>query len=178
MCRRTRRWAIGGHSMKRVDAGIRIRLLVMCVMVIAIAAPLAAPHAAQQTAPADPWKERLESLRPDQPARYFDVAEEMADAATTIEQKNLARQLFSLAAALDSKHLGRSACLALADLEESPNLKRRLLALAALLDPSGASAASISGGAERTVEVTSAAALAVSEALSRYRHGQGAQALS
>jgi hypothetical protein len=80
---------------------------------------------------------------------------------------------------LDSRRLGRSACLALADLEPNPQQKRRLLALAALLDPTGAAAASAAGVTAKPAEtIDSAAALAVGEALSRYRRGQGPQALA
>ena len=160
------------------------RLIVIASMLMTL--PLLARQASQPAKPADPWKARLEALRPDSPGAYLDLGEEIADAAASAEQKQLARQLFSLAAALDPKHLGRSACLALADLEDNATLKRRLLALASLLDPTGASSLTTAGtpgtpgtpGAGRTVEYTSAAGLAVSEAIGRYRHGQGTQALA
>lgn len=138
-----------------------------------------AKPAPPQSAPGDPWKARLEALRPDRPDAYFELAEELADVATTEEQKAMARRLFALAGVLDSRRLGRSACLALADLETNPQQKKRLLALAALLDPSGASAASVPGITPRPAEaIDNAAALAVCEAISRYRRGQGTQALA
>ena len=45
---------------------------------------------------------------------YFELAEEVADEATTTEDRALARHLFGLAATLRSESLARSACLALA----------------------------------------------------------------
>ena len=108
---------------------------------------------------------------------YFELAEEIADAASTPDQKELARHLFALAGALDDRRLGRSACLALADMADTPDAKRRLLALAALLDPTGASPLTISSS-EKAGGRTAVAATAVCEAMSRYRKGQGPAALS
>jgi hypothetical protein len=79
---------------------------------------------------------------------------------------------------LDSRHLGRSACLALADLEIDILQKKRLLALAALLDPAGAST-DVAGLTARPAEALDVVAVvAVCDAFSRYRRGQGSQALA
>src|SRR5262245_15716404 len=126
---------------------------------------------------APPWDARLEALRPSQPMAYFELAEEISDTARTAQEQEVARHLFAMAGALDPVHLGRSACLALADLEENALVKRRLTALASLLGPSqsggGGGTASSNGP-----ELGGAAALAASEALGHYRRGRGAQALS
>jgi hypothetical protein len=91
-----------------------------------------------------------------------------------------------LAGALEPERLGRSACLALADIEENPQAKRRLLALAALLPgfagAGGFNSSGVMGNLDgsRNAEVTwsAAAALAVTEALSFYRRGDGTRAMS
>ena len=74
-----------------------------------------------------------------QEAKYFELAEEIADAAKNDEERQLARHVFALAGALDPRHLGRSACLALAQLEDQPTARARLLALASLLSQTGGS---------------------------------------
>lgn len=120
---------------------------------------------------ADPWTDRLEALEPAHPMAYFELAEEIADAASTRPQRDLARRLYGLAGALDPQRLGRSACLALADLETGEHAKRRLLALAAMLDSAGFGAA-----LTQAVEPDRAAALAVAEACGHYRLGEGTKA--
>ena len=125
---------------------------------------------------ASPWAGRLESLNPDDPMAYFELAEEIADASTDDSQQALARRLFALSGVLDPPRLGRSACLALADLEADEHAKRRLLALAALLDERAGGLAQ--GPAGRIGYSRRAEALAVSEALSFYRKGHGARALA
>jgi len=136
--------------------------------------------AANQTPPSlRRWSDRLEALRPSSPMSYFELAEEIADAKTDKTQLDMAKRLFGLAGALDPDHLGRSACLALADLEDDAAAKRRLVTLAALLgaDLAGHSspAAVLGTGAN---SVSPAAAYAVSSALSHYRRGRGSQALA
>ncbi len=117
------------------------------------------------------WQARLEALRPEQPLGYFELAEEVADAAADEAELQLARRLFGLAGQLDPYRLGRSAALALADLEEGEQDTRRLLALAALL----------SGGpfwhaADHGAEPAWRAVLAVADALSHFRKGNGSRA--
>lgn len=125
---------------------------------------------------AGPWTRRLERLNPDDPMAYFELAEEIADASTDDTQRAMARELFALSGVLAPSRLGRSACLALADLEADELAKRRLLALAALLDERAGGLAQ--GPAGRTSYYQRAEALAVSEAMSSYRKGNGAQALT
>jgi hypothetical protein len=119
--------------------------------------------------------ERLEALRPSNPLAYFELAEEVADGATTIEDRTLARTLFGLSGALDRNRFGRSACLALADFEEDPAQKRRLLALADLLDD-GTSLQRRDQRLQRQA-IDPAAAFAVAQALHEYRQGSGTRAL-
>jgi len=127
---------------------------------------------------------RLEELRPDRPLSYLELGEEIADAAATDEERDLARRLFALAGVLDSRRLGRSACLALADLADEPRQKRRLLALASLLTPPGRGQIlnhSGPGGNRppgRDNSAGSSAVLALVDAFSHYRKGEGAEALS
>ena len=122
---------------------------------------------------------RLTSLEPSNPRAYFELAEEIAEVAQTDEQRELAEHLFALAAVLDPRTFGRSSCLGLAQIEKDPAAKRRLLALASLLDPSRFSSVPVSAiEAERRTEASAAAIMGATEALSRYRKGQGALALT
>ncbi|MHC5006889.1 MAG: hypothetical protein ACYTGF_05970 [Planctomycetota bacterium] len=121
------------------------------------------------------WEQRLEALSPADPMAYFELAEEVADEGGNEAQVALARHLFGLAAALDPRRLGRSACLAIADLESNTYAKRRLLALGALLDRRAGGVAGQQPG--DSVAIDPEAALAISEAFSYYRKGDGARAL-
>jgi hypothetical protein len=121
------------------------------------------------------WEQRLEALSPADPMAYFELAEEVADEAGNEGQIALARHLFGLAAALDPRRLGRSACLAIADLESNEYAKRRLLALGALLDRRAGGVAGLQPG--ESVAIDPDAALAISEAFSYYRKGEGTRAL-
>ena len=152
-----------------------------------LAAGATAGHesAASQDSRADhDWTSRLETLDPQRPLEYFELAEEVADAATNDSQRELARTLFGLAGALDPAQLGRSACLALADLETDASDRRRLLALASLLASSGGGGGRLSSlggeGDDRGAGLVAdpAAALAVSESFSHYRRGEGQNALA
>jgi hypothetical protein len=160
--------------------------IALCVLIILATFIL---HAAAQSTSArrtpGPWDARLERLRPQEPERYLELAEEVADAATNDTDRALARHLFALAGALEPERLGRSACLALADMEENAQAKRRLQALAALLPgppsigtlPATGGAGGAGGGAGMPTWSPSAA-LAVTEALSYYRRGDGQRALT
>ena len=122
------------------------------------------------------WQERLGTMDPGDPMAYFDLAEEMADAARDDAAREQARHLFALAGALDPGGLGRSTCLALADLEDDEHAKRKLLALASLLDERA-------GGLGREqfagqVKYEPEAALAVADAFANYRQGRGGRALA
>lgn len=123
---------------------------------------------------ASDWRDRLEALRPDQPLAYFELAEEIADVASDREELALARRLFGLAGVLDPHRLGRSASLALAELETTAHARQRLLALAMLLDNRGGVGLGPIGA---DAEVDPAAALGLSEAFSYYRQGNGPRAL-
>lgn len=159
--------------MKRAACAI----CVMSVFIGMMGMRLWATQAAGQT---DRWRVRLESLRPENPLAYFELAEELAEAAANDAELDLARRLCALAGALDPKMLGRSACLALAHMERDEQARQRLLALAALLDqnrftslPDDRSAAAV-----RQPSRNIPALRAATEALSRYREGQGAMAIT
>ena len=124
----------------------------------------------------DQWEQRLESLTPSNPLAYFELAEEIADATEDEYHRNLARHLFALAGVLDQKSLGRSACLALADMESRIHRKKRLLALADLLDERGGSVGWVQ--TTQIMQINPRAAMAVSEALTHYRKGNGNLAIS
>jgi len=143
-------------------------------LLIAMMAGLLIAGAARQPDRAD-WRSRLEALSPESPMAYFNLGEEVADAADTEEIRELARRLFRLAGALDPDRLGRSACLALADLEPDPNERRRLEALARMLDRRAAQPNWAIEREER--EIDPAAATALSRALGYYRWGRGDLAL-
>ena len=81
-----------------------------------------------------------------------------------------------MAGVLDKASLGRSACLALADLETQPHVRRRLLAMASLLERrTGVINLAPTQTPDRFSPGT---ALAVAEAFSYYRRGMGSRALS
>ena len=126
--------------------------------------------------PADRWQARLAALVPTNPFAYFELAEEMADGPADQTERDLARYLFGLAGALDPPGLGRSASLALADMEDREHVKRRLLALATLLDERGGVAGW--GQPASATQISASAAVAVGEALSHYRRGRGPRALA
>lgn len=117
------------------------------------------------------WQSRLEALRPEQPLGYLELAEEIADAAADDAELALARRLFGLAGLLDPYRLGRSACLALADLEPGEQDTRRLLALAALL-----SGGPIWLAVDQDAEPAATAVVAVADTLSHFRQGHGSRA--
>jgi hypothetical protein len=158
--RRSQRWLIG-----------------LCAAALLVVAPGAAR--APSAAGIEDLTQRLEALRPQHAMAYFELAEEVADVADDEDMRALARRLFGLAGVLDAEHLGRSACLALADMEENELARRRLLALAALLGGGGlaqaAPAEAVAGGGEAPSRT---AVLAVTEAFSLYRRGRGSQAMT
>ncbi|MFM9097716.1 MAG: hypothetical protein ACKOQW_05410 [Phycisphaerales bacterium] len=124
-------------------------------------------------APPAPWVEaRLAALRPERPVAYLELAEDLMDRAggsTSPEaDRALARHLAALAGAIDIRGTGRSAALFL--LEHAPlgADQSRLRAIASLLDPS----------TDRAVEAEerSDAAMALLQAFSHYRRGEGGRA--
>jgi hypothetical protein len=150
--------------------------LVLMVMVVAGSSILAAQTGRQSLRPSSKWDARLETLKPSEPLDYFELAEEIADVAGENADRELARHLFALSGALDPDRLGRSACLALIDLESDELAKTRLSALASLLGD-GQFMQRQSFGAADSDQLGGPAALAASEALSHYRRGEGSQAL-
>lgn len=121
------------------------------------------------------WAARLERLAPSRPREYFELAEEVADAATTEDERRLARHLFGLSGALSGEQFGRAACLALADLADDPATRARFATAAALLDRRGGVAPDFNEGTLGTP--SNEAAVALSEMFSFYRRGIGPRAL-
>ncbi|MDG2030777.1 MAG: hypothetical protein P8J45_07230 [Phycisphaerales bacterium] len=121
-----------------------------------------------------PWEQRLQELDPSRPMAYFELGEEVEDAARTAEERALARQLFGLAGLLDEKGLGSSAALAIANLEdESRAVSRdRLRAAAELLTPAGTANLVVN----RQPVLSSKGRLAFCNALGSLRRGDGVRA--
>lgn len=142
------------------------------------ASVLAAPDTGLETAfDADELTRRLERLRPEDPLAYFLLAEELADVADDEGARRLVHRLFALAGALDASHLGRSACLALADIETDETARRRLLALASLLG-----GGRLGGGGDEAQDpgstASTGAVIALTESFSYYRRGEGPRCLA
>lgn len=137
---------------------------------IALGAALAAEP------PATRWDQRLESLYAAHPMEYFELAEEVADAATDEAELALARRLHLLAWEAAETHGAASApealpagvCLALADLSPDAAERRWLLALAAAASPTSAPALERSPGPP----TADSGAFAVAEALGLLRAGE------
>lgn len=151
--------------------GVAIAIVTLAVFA---QAPVGAPGPVDER-----WTQRLETLRPEDPLAYFELAEELADRADDEQSRTLVRHLFALAGALDPPHLGRSACLALADLETDVTARRRLLALASLLGggPLG-SALGTQGADGLGGDASLGAVVALTESFSHYRRGEGPRALT
>jgi hypothetical protein len=122
------------------------------------------------------WTKRLEALDPVRPSDYFELGEEVADAATTDEERELARTLYGLAGTLAPQEYGRSAALAQAALAGDERRRRTLVALAALLD--AGDGATLLDGPLGGGQASPKAVVAVSEAFSHLRRGQGQRALA
>ncbi len=151
-------------------------ILLITALSLAFAASLAlAPMPAPAPGAAPDWSTRLTALTPARPIDYLTLGEEVADAATTAEERELARHLFGLAGALAPTELGRSSALAQASLTQDPRQRRTLHALASLLN-----ASDDAGGTNEVGRVRPAPqhAVALSEAFSQLRRGQGPRALS
>lgn len=128
----------------------------------------------QDEAGGNAWEQRLLELDPIRPMAYFELGEEVEDAARTPEERALARQLFGLAGLLDEKGLGSSAALAIASLEdESRSVSRdRLRAAAELLTPAGTANLFVNQDPVLTAE----GRLAFCNALGSLRRGDGVRA--
>ena len=129
-----------------------------------------APHAA------DGWRteldRRLAALQPERSAEYLALAEDVIDRASTAPapdvDRALARQLASLAGALDVREMGRSAALFLVDHAAADADRSRMLALAMLLDPSSDARVEAAERSEAVMSLVRAFAL--------YRRGEGTRA--
>jgi hypothetical protein len=115
---------------------------------------------------------RLAALRPERPAEYLALAEDLVDRASNggaaDADRAMARTLASIAGAIDVHGMGRSAALFLVENSSNDGERSRMLAVAALLDP--ASDVRVEA-AERTESV-----LALVRAFSFYRRGDGIRA--
>ena len=129
-----------------------------------------APHAA------DGWRaelgRRLAALQPERSAEYLALAEDVMDRASAAPapdvDRALARQLASLAGALDVREMGRSAALFLVDHAAADADRSRMLALAMLLDPSSDARVEAAERSEAVMSLVRAFAL--------YRRGEGTRA--
>jgi hypothetical protein len=129
-----------------------------------------APHAA------DGWRaeldRRLVALQPERSAEYLALAEDVMDRASTAPapdvDRALARQLASLAGAIDVREMGRSAALFLVDHAAADADRSRMLALAMLLDPSSDARVEAAERSEAVMSLVRAFAL--------YRRGEGNRA--
>ena len=121
--------------------------------------------------------ERLIQLSPSDPSGYFLLGEEARDE----NQLDLAVRLFVLAAALDGERYGRSACLALADIERQRNHPMEegdLRSLASLLAGSTGVDSSESLGIKEADRAYRRSASLLSAMLGFYRQGEGQKALA
>ena len=124
----------------------------------------------QSSVAVERWNERLEALDPMRPYDYLALAEEVADAASSERERQLARELFGLAGALDTERLGRSALLALAQFASDRRERERALAAAEIVGGRG--------GLLRSFRIEPEQLEALSRAFSFYRRGEGRKALN
>jgi hypothetical protein len=155
---------------------VLLRRLALAVAAIAVAggvvaiAPRADAVARQAAAPSSRWEERLARLDPLRPLDYLELAEEVADAAQDDDERELARQLFGLAGALDTERFGRSAMLAIAALATDEVARTRATAAAELVGGKGV--------VRESTRYGSAQIDALSRSFSHYRRADGRRALS
>ena len=114
------------------------------------------------------WEPRLESLDPRRPMAYFELGEEIADAATSPESRELARRLFGIAGRIDREALGASAALALAAIAPDRRTAARLRAVAAMQDGRRGSV----GTLPTRPSIDATTAMVVSEAFGGFRTGR------
>ena len=145
---------------------------------VAALAPFLLAIAAVAGAAVDPWRDelarRLRSLRPDRPAEYLSLAEDVMDRAAPAPGADrdascaLAIRLASTAGAVDVAGTGRSAALFLAELAVGEAEVARFRAIAAALDRSP----------DRTAaaEDRRDAVLALVAAFGHYRRGEAQKA--
>jgi hypothetical protein len=141
-----------------------------CVMATALMAGGAGLPAAQSAggASATRWKDRLLALDPLRPLDYLELGEEIADTAIDESDRDLARQLFGFAGALDPERLGRSAMLALAALAGDATERARAMAAAELVGGKGV--------VREALRVEPAQLEALARSFSYHRRGDGRRA--
>ncbi len=128
--------------------------------------------------PEERFEDRLSTLTPSNPAAYYLLAEEVAYAASTPGELDLARHLYVLAFVLSDRDPGvpwlrPSSCVALAALEVDPARRRWLYAVAALIDDRYTG---LAAEADHLAEVPAPTRLAFAEFLGLTRAGRGALA--
>ena len=150
----------------------RQRMMILFGIVLLLFGRPGASALGQERSLSPEWEARMAELDPSRPVGYFELAEELSDAARTQEELRMAGHLFALAGLLDRSTLGRSAALALADLAEDELMRRQLKLAAFLL--SGA------GGGERRADAilrhSREGRLGFCLMLGAYRMGEGARA--
>ncbi len=165
----------------------RALITTLCAMLLLAATPSLAqepPPAAAAPAESSPADQgalsmdaRLEQLSPSDPEAYFLLGEEAIDEA----QLDLAVRLFVLAARFDGDRFGRSACLALAEIEKRRGRsmeERDLRSLAALLSDSETVESPEALGLKEAEREFRRAASLLSSMLGFYRQGDGQKALA
>jgi hypothetical protein len=168
----------------------RFRTL-LAIAAIGLAIPKANFSRAQTPQPAPPKlamdpriQSRLESLRPEAPRAYFELAEEVAELpSTTGDYRALARQLCSLSfelwrgsdARASDPRLGPSSLLLLATFAETENQARWIRTIAAAVDPEARTATAQAQEAVRD-PVRDSTVLDLVSALELLRAGDGRRA--
>lgn len=149
----------------------------------AVTPPTPAPPApvVPPAAPFDRFLTRLSALTPAAPEAYFLLGEEVADAVDSPERAKLAKELFTLAFAMDVERTGgkggelaASCCLALAAVTRSETDRRWLGAMAVAIDPRRRPPGWLAGQQEAVGAQT---AYMAASALGCVRSGDGRQAL-
>jgi hypothetical protein len=140
----------------------------LSILVVLSFGVLAAESMATSAWAAKDWTSRLSALDPARPLEYFELGEEMADAATTDQQRAIARRLFGIAGRIDPEGLGGSAALALATLTTDVRAADRLRAAAAMLGDG----ITRSGATRNRTRVDALTAIEISEAFGGFRTGR------
>lgn len=143
--------------------------------------PPPAPTPAPSVDPLDRFLPRLAKLAPTSPEAYFQLGEEVADAVDSPQRAKLAKELFTLAFAMDVERTGgkggelaASCCLALAAVTRSEADRRWLGAMAVAIDPRRKPPGWLAGQREA---VSAQTAYLAASALGCVRSGDGRQAL-
>lgn len=125
------------------------------------------------------WGKRLEALNPSQVEEYLLLAEEVADESNDPATRDLARQLYALAGALNAGHLGTSAALGLAALEDPVSGAGRARSRQWVARAQRYSDEKITLGADGVASLdwaSRALRVGIVDALEQYRRGYGRRA--